>query len=153
MIWLRYMGASIEEQTRMHGFGLYPLIDARDSSVATFDESTEISARFHRKSRPIILDSPNPDSETPRESERSNTEDTTIDLEDEEEELEEELEIDRQEGTNIDRPTAVNIDRKTESNIDRRSTPAEPAVERVYKTLLPFPPKKIQTKRELDKVI
>ncbi|KAF3542403.1 hypothetical protein DY000_02006711 [Brassica cretica] len=31
MIWLRHMGASIEEQTRMHGFGSYPLIDVRDS--------------------------------------------------------------------------------------------------------------------------
>ncbi|KAF3487311.1 hypothetical protein F2Q69_00055097 [Brassica cretica] len=30
-----YMGASIEEHTRMHGFGLYPLVDVRDSSVAT----------------------------------------------------------------------------------------------------------------------
>ncbi|KAF3505427.1 hypothetical protein F2Q69_00041942 [Brassica cretica] len=30
MIWLRYMGASIEEQTRMHGVGSYPLIDVRD---------------------------------------------------------------------------------------------------------------------------
>ncbi|KAF2580930.1 hypothetical protein F2Q68_00004572 [Brassica cretica] len=49
MIWLRYMGASIEEHTRMHGFGSYPLIDVQDSLVATFDESTEISARFHRK--------------------------------------------------------------------------------------------------------
>ena len=28
------MGASIEEHTRMHGFGLYPLVDVRDSSVA-----------------------------------------------------------------------------------------------------------------------
>ncbi|KAF2609645.1 hypothetical protein F2Q70_00011930 [Brassica cretica] len=28
MIWLRYMGASIEEQKKMHGFGSYPLIDA-----------------------------------------------------------------------------------------------------------------------------
>ncbi|KAF3509168.1 hypothetical protein F2Q69_00006892 [Brassica cretica] len=96
------------------------------------------------RSRPIILES-----ETPRESEQSDTKDEAIDLEEEEEELE----IDRQEGTNVDRPTAVNIDRKTERNIDRRSTPSEPAVERVYKTLPPFPPKKMQTKRELDKAI
>ncbi|KAF3502016.1 hypothetical protein F2Q69_00041074 [Brassica cretica] len=27
MIWLRYMGSNIEEQTRMHGFGSYPLIE------------------------------------------------------------------------------------------------------------------------------
>ncbi|KAF3510224.1 hypothetical protein F2Q69_00005821 [Brassica cretica] len=25
MIWLRYMGASVEEQTRVHGFGSYPV--------------------------------------------------------------------------------------------------------------------------------
>ncbi|KAF2585534.1 hypothetical protein F2Q70_00036132 [Brassica cretica] len=31
MIWMRCMGASIEELTRMHGFGSYPLIDALDS--------------------------------------------------------------------------------------------------------------------------
>ncbi|KAF2580025.1 hypothetical protein F2Q68_00005040 [Brassica cretica] len=113
----------------------------------------DVEKTGENRSRPIILDSPNPESETPRESERSNTEDAAIDLEEEEEELEEELEIDRQEGTNVDRPTAVNIDRQTESNIDRRSTPAVLAVERVYKTLPPFPPKKMQTKRELDKAI
>ncbi|KAF3545679.1 hypothetical protein DY000_02010560 [Brassica cretica] len=44
---------------------------------------------YSNRSRPVILDSPNPESETPRESERSNTEDTTIDLEEEEDELEE----------------------------------------------------------------
>ena len=113
----------------------------------------DVEKTGENRSRPIILDSPNPESETPRESERSNTEDAAIDLEEEEEELEEELEIDRQEGTNVDRPTAENIDRQTESNIDRRSTLAEPALERVYKTLPPFPPKKMQTKRELDKAI
>ncbi|KAF2571650.1 hypothetical protein F2Q70_00003132 [Brassica cretica] len=31
MIWLQFMGASIEEHARMHGFGSYPLIDVRDS--------------------------------------------------------------------------------------------------------------------------
>ncbi|KAF3564497.1 hypothetical protein DY000_02015055 [Brassica cretica] len=117
------------------------------------EKHVDVERPGENRSRPIILDNPNPESETPRESERSNTEDASIDLEEEEEELEEELEIDRQEGTNVDRPTAENIDRQTESNIDRRSTPAEPAVERVYKTLPPFPPKKMQTKRELDKAI
>uniref|UniRef100_A0A0D3ECK8 Uncharacterized protein n=3 Tax=Brassica TaxID=3705 RepID=A0A0D3ECK8_BRAOL len=34
MIWLRYMGASIEEHTIMNGLRSYPLIDVRDSSVA-----------------------------------------------------------------------------------------------------------------------
>ncbi|KAF3578039.1 hypothetical protein DY000_02030953 [Brassica cretica] len=109
------------------------------------EKRADVEKTGENRSRPIILDSPNPESETPRESERSNTEDAAIDLEEEEEELEEELEIDRQEGTNIDRPIVVNI--------DRCSTPAEPAVERVYKTLLPFPPTKMQTKRELDKAI
>ncbi|KAF3554676.1 hypothetical protein F2Q69_00012860 [Brassica cretica] len=109
------------------------------------EKRADVEKTGENRSRPIILDSPNPKSETPRESERSNTEDAAIDLEEEEEELEEELEIDRQEGTNIDRPTVVNI--------DRCSTPAEPAVERVYKTLPPFPPTKMQTKRELDKAI
>ncbi|KAF2543201.1 hypothetical protein F2Q68_00031017 [Brassica cretica] len=32
MIWLQYMGASIEDQTRMHRFGSYPLIDVRDTT-------------------------------------------------------------------------------------------------------------------------
>ncbi|KAG5388874.1 hypothetical protein IGI04_030415, partial [Brassica rapa subsp. trilocularis] len=32
MIWPWYVGAGIEEHTRMHRFGLYPLIDVRDSS-------------------------------------------------------------------------------------------------------------------------
>ncbi|KAF2562825.1 hypothetical protein F2Q70_00016721 [Brassica cretica] len=117
------------------------------------EKHADVERTGENRSRPVILDSPNPESEIPRESERSNTEDAAIDLEEEEEELEEDLEIDRQEGTNVDRPTAVNIDRQTESNIDRRSTPAEPAVDSVCKTLPPFPPKKMQTKRELDKVI
>ncbi|KAF3511420.1 hypothetical protein F2Q69_00006584 [Brassica cretica] len=117
------------------------------------EKRADVEKTGENRSRPIIPDSPNPESETPRESERSNTEDPAIDFEEEEEELEDELEIDRQEGTNIDRPTAVNIVRKTESNIDRRSNPAEPAIGIVYKTLPPFPPKKMQTKRELDKAI
>ncbi|KAF3544413.1 hypothetical protein DY000_02010559 [Brassica cretica] len=115
------------------------------------EKHADVERTGENRSRPVILDSPNPESEIPRESERSNTEDAAIDLEEEEEELEEDLEIDRQEGTNVDRPTAVNIDRQTESNIDRRSTPAEPVVDSVCKTLPPFPPKKMQTKRELDK--
>ena len=73
----------------------------------------DVERTGENRSRPVILDSPNPESEIPRESERSNTEDAAIDLEEEEEKLDEELEIDRQEGTNVDRPTAVNIDRST----------------------------------------
>ena len=63
------------------------------------------------------------------------------------------MEIDRQEGTNVDRHATVNIDRQSGNNVDRRSTPAEPAMEREYRTLQPFLPNKTQTKRELDKVI
>ncbi|XP_013614966.1 PREDICTED: uncharacterized protein LOC106338295 [Brassica oleracea var. oleracea] len=84
---------------------------------------------------------------------QSNTKEAAIDLEEEEEELEEDVEIDRQEGNNVDRPTTVNIDRQTGNNVDRDSAPAETAVDRVYRTLPPFPPNKTQTKRELDKAI
>ncbi|KAF3582199.1 hypothetical protein DY000_02031060 [Brassica cretica] len=88
-----------------------------------------------------------------RERERPNTEKEAIDLAEEEGELEEDVEIDRQERTNIDRQTTVNIDRCYGNNVDRLSTPAEPAIERVYRTLPPFPPNKTQTERELDKAI
>ncbi|KAF2568005.1 hypothetical protein F2Q68_00025214 [Brassica cretica] len=96
----------------------------------------------------IILDSHNQESETPHEKERTNTKEAAINLEEEED-----VEIDRQEGTNVDRPTMVNIDRQTGNNVDRPPTPAEQAVERVYRTLPPFPPNKTQTKRELDKAM
>ena len=86
--------------------------------------------------------------EKPPEAEKA-----TINLDKEEEESEEDVEIDRQERNNDDRPTMVNIDRQNEDNVDRRSTPAKPAVERVYRILPPFPPNKMQTKRELDKAI
>ncbi|KAF2574009.1 hypothetical protein F2Q70_00005049 [Brassica cretica] len=86
--------------------------------------------------------------EKPPEAEKA-----TINLDEEEEQLEEDVEIDRQEGNNVDRPTMINIDRHNENNLDRHSTPATPAVERVYRTLPPFPPNNTQTKRELDKAI
>ncbi|KAF2573404.1 hypothetical protein F2Q70_00001179 [Brassica cretica] len=105
------------------------------------------------RSRPIILDDPNTESEIPREKERPNTGKEAIDLEEEEGGLEEDFEIDRQERTNVDRQTTVNIDRHSGNNVDRLSTPAEPAIERVYRTLPPFPPNKTQTKRELDRAI
>ncbi|KAF3544582.1 hypothetical protein DY000_02006676 [Brassica cretica] len=105
------------------------------------------------RSRPIILDDPGTESEIPREKERPNTEEEAIDLEEEEGEMEEDAQIDRQERTNVDRQTTVNIDQHSGNNVDRLPTPAEPAVERVYRTLPPFPPNKTQTKRELDKAI
>ena len=94
------------------------------------------------RSTPIILDDPDTESETPPERERPNTEKEAIDLEEEERELEEDVEIDPQERTNVDRQTTVNIDRHHGSNVDRLSTPAEPGIERVYRTLPPFPPNK-----------
>ncbi|KAF3501326.1 hypothetical protein F2Q69_00043024 [Brassica cretica] len=117
------------------------------------DANQKLEETGENRSRPIILDDPNTESETPREKELPNTEEAAIDLEEEEEELEEDVEIDRQERTNVDRHATVNIDRQCENNVNRRSTPAEPAVERVYRTLPPFPPNKTQTKRELDKSI
>ncbi|KAF3547426.1 hypothetical protein DY000_02007579 [Brassica cretica] len=83
--------------------------------------------------RPIILDNPSTESKVPREKERPNTEEEAIDLEEEEGEMEEDAEIDRQERTNVDRQTTVNIDRHSGNNVDRLPTPAEPAVERVYR--------------------
>ena len=120
------------------------------------EKPAEVDKIGESRSQPIILDNPNPELETSRESGRSSTEEdekATINLDEEEEELEEDVEIDRQKGKNVDRPTTVNIDRQNGDNVDRRSTPAKPAVERVYRTLPPFPPKKTQTKLELDKAI
>ncbi|KAF2577465.1 hypothetical protein F2Q68_00006738 [Brassica cretica] len=71
------------------------------------EKRADIEKTAENRSRPIILDSPNPESETPREKEQSITEEVAIDLEEEEEEFEEDVEIDRQEGTNVDRPTTL----------------------------------------------
>ncbi|XP_013589189.1 PREDICTED: uncharacterized protein LOC106297506 [Brassica oleracea var. oleracea] len=71
------------------------------------EKCAEVEKTGENRSRPIILDSPNPESETPQEKESSNTEEAAIDLEEEEEELEEDVENDRQEGTNVDRPTTT----------------------------------------------
>ncbi|KAF3550465.1 hypothetical protein DY000_02007595 [Brassica cretica] len=106
-----------------------------------------------RGSHPIILDAPSTDFETPREKELPNTKEVATDLEEEEERVEEDVEIDRQERINVDQHTTVNIDRQCGNNVNRRLTPAEPAMERVYRTLPPFPPNKTQTKRELNKAI
>ncbi|KAF2533988.1 hypothetical protein F2Q70_00031049 [Brassica cretica] len=105
------------------------------------------------RSRPIDLDDPSTESGIPRERQKPNTEEEAIELEEEEGEIEEDAEIDRQGRTSVDRQTKVNIDRRSENNVDRLPTPAEPAIERVYRTLPPFPPNKTQTKRELDKAI
>ncbi|KAF3559475.1 hypothetical protein F2Q69_00013977 [Brassica cretica] len=51
--------------------------------------------------------------EKPLEAEKA-----TINLDEEEEDLEEDVEIDRQEGNNVDQPTMINIDRQNENNVD-----------------------------------
>ncbi|KAF3512922.1 hypothetical protein F2Q69_00009930 [Brassica cretica] len=71
------------------------------------EKRVEVKKTSEKRSRPIILDSPNPESETPREKEQSITEKVAIDLEEEEEELEEDVEIDRQGEANIDRSTTT----------------------------------------------
>ncbi|KAF3610213.1 hypothetical protein DY000_02046609 [Brassica cretica] len=105
------------------------------------------------RSRPINLDDPSTKSEIPRERGKPNTEEEAIELEEEEGEIEEDAEINRQERTSVVRQTTVNIDRHSGNNVDRLQTPAESAIERVYRTPPPFPPNNTQTKRELDKAI
>lgn len=98
----------------------------------------------------MLLDDPDPGSKPSREKEQSNTEKAKkamISLNEEEEELKDDVEIDRPEGNNVDRATTINIDRLTGNTVDRHSTPAEPVVERLYRTLPPFPLSKSQTKR------
>ncbi|KAF3559029.1 hypothetical protein F2Q69_00012643 [Brassica cretica] len=136
--------SSLEEQNQFETYQI------DDSTLSELEQQVDLvdTSTLKKRSQPIILDSPNPESETPRENKRSNTKEAAIDLEEEED-----VGIDRQEGTNINRPTTVNIDRQTGNNVDRRSTSAEPAIERVYRTLPPFPPNKTQTKQKLDKAI
>ncbi|KAF2560694.1 hypothetical protein F2Q70_00017006 [Brassica cretica] len=99
-------------------------------TVIKNDRSTVVAKTGESRSRPILLDNPDPGSEPFLEKEWSNTEKAekaTINLDEEEEESEEDVEIDRQEGNNVDRPTMGNIDRQTGNNVDRHSTPAKPA--------------------------
>ncbi|KAF3518006.1 hypothetical protein DY000_02060340 [Brassica cretica] len=90
-----------------------------DAALQTsIDESTETSIddtppetvekTGESRSRPILLDNPDPGSEPSRGKKRSNTgeaEKAMINLDEDEQESEEDVEIDRQEGNNVDRPT------------------------------------------------
>ncbi|KAF3486821.1 hypothetical protein F2Q69_00052638 [Brassica cretica] len=109
-------------------FGIYQIDDDTlfelEQRVDFVDNST-----LKDRSCLIILDDPNTELETPRKKELPNTKEAAIDLEEEEEELEEDVEIDRQVRTNVDRHTTVNIDQQCGYNVDRRSTPAKPAME------------------------
>ncbi|XP_048619838.1 uncharacterized protein LOC125590346 [Brassica napus] len=103
-------------------------------------------------SQPILhndLD-PNPSQEN-RKTTAEKAKGKAIDLE-LEEDTEIEDEIDRQYETDVDRPKTPSIDRQPERPVDRRSTQPEPIIERVYRTLPPFPPK-TQTKKSLENAI
>ncbi|KAF3591303.1 hypothetical protein DY000_02021989 [Brassica cretica] len=72
--------------------GKYSLTD--DANVRVVLGEPKVEEAGENRSRPIILDDPNTESEIPRERERPNTEKEAIDLEEEEGELEEDVEID-----------------------------------------------------------
>lgn len=103
-------------------------------------------------SHPILLNDldPNP-SQKNRKTTAEKAKEKAIDLE-LEEDTEIEVEIDRQYRTDVDRPKTPTIDRQPEKPVDRWSTQPEPIIERVYRTLPPFPPK-MQTKKSLENAI
>ena len=103
-------------------------------------------------SQPILLNDPEP--KPSRKNGRSAAEinkEKTTDLE-VEDDSEIEAEIDRQYGIHVDRPVNPVIDQHSDNPIDRRSTRPEPMIERVYRTLPPYPPK-TQTKKSLENAI
>ena len=103
-------------------------------------------------SQPILLDEPDPKpSHENGKSTAENKKEKTIDLE-VEDDSEIEAKIDRQYGTHVDQPVEPVVDQHSNNPIDRRSTQPEPTIERVYRTLPPFPPKS-QTKKSLEYVI
>ncbi|XP_022560075.1 uncharacterized protein LOC111206903 [Brassica napus] len=103
-------------------------------------------------SQPILLDDPDP--KPSRENRKSTAEkikENTIDLE-VEDDSDIEAEIDRQYGNHVDRPVKPVVDQLSDNPIDRHSTQSEPTIERVYRTLPPYPPK-TQTKKSLEYAI
>ncbi|KAF2557982.1 hypothetical protein F2Q68_00015990 [Brassica cretica] len=48
MIWLWYSGTSIEELTRMQGFGLCPFIDVRNGRYVATESAMDRSLRSDR---------------------------------------------------------------------------------------------------------
>ncbi|XP_013615114.1 PREDICTED: uncharacterized protein LOC106321380 [Brassica oleracea var. oleracea] len=85
------------------------------------EKRAQVEKTGESRSRPIALDSLNPESETPQEKEWSNAEEATINLEGEEEELEEDVDIDRQEGTNVDRPNTTHTKRELDEAICKKA--------------------------------
>ena len=103
-------------------------------------------------SQPILLDDPNPKPSCEnRESTAEKNKEKTIDLE-VEDDSDIEAEIDRQYGNHVDRPVKPVVDQLSDNPIDRHSTQPEPTIERVYRTLPPYSPKK-QTKKSLEYAI
>ncbi|KAF3566520.1 hypothetical protein DY000_02016223 [Brassica cretica] len=120
--------------------------DTEIGSSANADETGESN------SQPILLDDPDP--KTSRENRKSTAEknkEKTIDLEVEDDSYIE-AEIDRHYGNHVDRPVKPIVDQLSDNPIDRHSTQPEPTIERVYRTLPPYPPKR-QTKKSLEYAI
>ncbi|XP_013713360.1 uncharacterized protein LOC106417041 [Brassica napus] len=124
--------------------------DTRNNTDVGKPDDTDKTGKSN--SHPILLNDldPNPSQEN-RKTTAEKAKEKAIDLE-LEEDTEIEDEIDRQYGTDVDRPERPTIDRQPEKPVDRRSTQPEPIIERVYRTLPPFPPK-TQTKKSLENVI
>ncbi|KAG5397435.1 hypothetical protein IGI04_019249 [Brassica rapa subsp. trilocularis] len=120
-----------------------------NSDVGKPDDADETGKS---NSHPIFLDEldPNP-SQDNRKTTTEKAKEKAIDLE-LEEYTEIDDEIDRQYGTDVDRPKTPTIDQQPEKPIDRRSTQPEHIIERVYRSLPPFPPK-TQTKKSLENAI
>ena len=114
--------------------------------------SANVDETGKNNSQPILLD--DPDSKPSRENRKSTAEknkEKTIDLE-VEDDSDIEAEIDQQYGNHVDRPVKPVVDQLSDNPIDRHSTQPEPTIERVYRTLPPYPPK-TQTKKSLENAI
>ncbi|KAF2560304.1 hypothetical protein F2Q70_00015441 [Brassica cretica] len=115
-------------------------------SSANADETGESN------SQPILLDDPDPKpSHENRKSTAKKNKEKTIDLE-VEDDSDIEAEIDQQYGNHVDRPVKPVVDHLSDNPIDRHSTQPEPTIERVDRTLPPYPPK-TQTKKSLEYAI
>ncbi|XP_048591415.1 uncharacterized protein LOC125576101 [Brassica napus] len=124
--------------------------DTRNNSDVRKPDDADETGKSN--SHPIFLDELDPNlSQDNRKTTAEKAKEKAIDLE-LEDDTEIEDEIDRQYGTDVDRPKTPTIDQQLEKPIDRRSTQPEPIIERVYRTLPPFPPK-TQTKKSLENAI
>ncbi|KAF3555952.1 hypothetical protein F2Q69_00014687 [Brassica cretica] len=112
------------------------------------DNSANVDEIGKSNSQPILLSDPDPKpSRENRKSTAEKNKEKTIYLE-VEDDSEIEAKIDRQYGTHVDRPVKPVVDQHSDNPIDRHSNLPEPTIERVYRTLPPFPPKP-QTNKSL----